>query len=168
MLKKSQIPSAVTLIRLVIAPVLFYMILENQYILSVFLLIFAGFTDILDGYLARKLDATSDKGAYLDVITDFILIITGFVAFIIKSWYDPLILILIITMFLLFVGTSGLKKPIYDPMGKYIGGYLMLMILISLLFIEAQIRQILFILLIFICLTSIITRLFFFISKADS
>ena len=82
------------------------------------------------------------------------------------GWYDPLIMGLIITMFLLFVATSGLKKPVYDPLGKYLGAYLMLMILISLIFPELVIRQFLLILLIIICLTSVLTRLFFFMRRS--
>ncbi|NYB51091.1 MAG: CDP-alcohol phosphatidyltransferase family protein [Methanobacteriaceae archaeon] len=160
MLKKSQIPSSITLIRLFIAPVIFYTILADEYILSAVLLIFAGFTDFLDGYLARKLDAASDKGAYLDVIIDFIMIIASFVAFVLKSWYDPLIVMLIITMFLIFIGTSSLKKPVYDPIGKYLGAYLMFMILFSLLFPLNLIREILLAILIVVCITSIISRFF--------
>jgi CDP-diacylglycerol--glycerol-3-phosphate 3-phosphatidyltransferase/cardiolipin synthase len=131
------------------------------FLISVSILVLALITDVLDGYIARKLDVTSDMGAYLDVTSDFVLIVVCFLAYVIKGWYDPLILLLIIAMFLLFVATSGLKKPVYDPMGKYLGGYLMLMILVSILFPEFVVRQILFIVLILICLTSVLTRFFF-------
>jgi len=158
---QSYIPNILTSVRFVAAPLFFYTFLNDLFLISVSILVLALITDVLDGYIARKLDVTSDMGAYLDVTSDFVLIVACFLAYVIKGWYDPLILLLIIAMFLLFVATSGLKKPVYDPLGKYLGGYLMLMILISILFPEFVVRQILFIVLILICLTSVLTRFFF-------
>ncbi len=82
------------------------------------IIIFTGVTDALDGYIARKLGATSDIGAYLDVISDFIFILACFLAYTINGWYDPLVLLLIIIMFCMFIGTSGLKKTCLRPGGK--------------------------------------------------
>jgi len=165
---KSHIPNALTSFRFIAALLFFYAFLNDLFLTSVSILILALITDAVDGYIARKLDATSDIGAYLDVTADFILIVTCFLAYVIQGWYDPLILLLIIAMFLLFVATSGLKKPVYDPMGKYLGAYLMLMVFISLLFPEFVVRQILFILLILICLTSVLTRFLFIRRSNDS
>ena len=167
MLYKSHLPNALTSARFLAGPIFFYAFLNGLFIVSLFILVFSGITDVLDGYVARKMGTSSDKGAYLDVVADFLLIIFCFWAYVIRGWYDPLIMGLIITMFLLFVATSGLKKPVYDPMGKYLGAYLMLMILISLLFTERVVWQFLLILLIIICLTSVLTRLFFFMRRSD-
>jgi CDP-diacylglycerol--glycerol-3-phosphate 3-phosphatidyltransferase/cardiolipin synthase len=166
MFYKSYIPNALTYFRFIAAALFFYTFFNDFILISLLLIVLAGITDILDGYIARKIDSTSNKGAYLDVISDFALIITCFLAFVIKGWYNPLILILIITMFILFIGTSGLKKPVYDPVGKYLGAYLMVMIFILLLFQEPLIREILLVLLVIIWLVSIISRLYsIFIQK---
>jgi len=164
---KSHIPNALTSIRFLAGPIFFYAFLNGSFSVSIFILVLSGLTDVLDGYVARKMGTSSNKGAYLDVTADFVLIIICFMAYIFKGWYDPLIMGLIITMFLLFVATSGFDKPVYDPVGKYLGAYLMLMILISLLFPEIVLRQVLVILLILICLTSVLTRLFFFMRRSD-
>ncbi|MBI5460282.1 CDP-alcohol phosphatidyltransferase family protein [Methanobacterium sp.] len=164
---KSHIPDGLTSIRFIAAPLFFYAFLNDLFLVSLFILILSGITDVLDGYVARKMGTSSNKGAYLDVTADFALIVICFLAYIIKGWYDPLILVLIIAMFLLFVATSGLEKPVYDPLGKYLGAYLMLMIFISLIFPEIVLRQVLLILLILICLTSVLTRLFFFMRRSD-
>jgi len=165
---KSHIPNGLTAIRFIAAPLFFYAFLNDLYLVSLFILILSGITDVLDGYVARKMGTSSNKGAYLDVTADFALIVICFLAYIIKGWYDPLILVLIIAMFLLFVATSGFEKPVYDPLGKYLGAYLMLMIFISLIFPEIVLRQVLIIFLILICLTSVLTRLFFFMRRSDS
>jgi CDP-diacylglycerol--glycerol-3-phosphate 3-phosphatidyltransferase/cardiolipin synthase len=166
MFYKSYIPNALTYFRFIAAALFFYTFFNDFILISLLLIVLAGITNILDGNIARKIDSTSNKGAYLDVISDFALIITCFLAFVIKGWYNPLILILIITMFILFIGTSGLKKPVYDPVGKYLGAYLMVMIFILLLFQEPLIREILLVLLVIIWLVSIISRLYsIFIQK---
>lgn len=157
---KSNFPNFLTLNRIIIAPIFLYTFLNNLYLVSILILIFAGLTDVMDGYIARKIGVTSDIGAYLDVASDFIFIFTCFLAYIIKGWYDPLILILIMIMFLLFIGTSSIKKPVYDPVGKYLGTYLMVMIFMSLLFPENLVRQILLILLVLFSLISVFSRLF--------
>ncbi len=164
---KSHIPNGLTSIRFIAGPLFFYAFLNDLFLVSLCILVLSGITDALDGYVARKMGTSSDKGAYLDVTADFLLIVICFLAYIIRGWYDPLILVLIIAMFLLFVATSGFKKPVYDPLGKYLGAYLMLMIFISLIFPEIVLRQVLLIILILICLTSVLTRLFFFMRRSD-
>jgi phosphatidylglycerophosphate synthase len=158
MFNKSQIPSGVTLIRLFLTPIFFLLVLSDQYFLSVLILALAGFTDFLDGYLARRLGFESNTGAFLDVVADFVLILTGFLAFIIKGWYDPLILLLIIFMFILFIASSGREKPVYDPVGKYLGSYLMGMMFVSIIIPEPIIRLILLIILALMSIISIISR----------
>ena len=164
---KSYIPNGLTSIRFIAAPILFYAFLSNLFLISVTILVIAAITDVLDGYIARKMGSATNVGSYLDVTADFALIITTFGAFVIKGWYDPLILMLITIMFILFIGTSGLIKPLYDPVGKYLGAYLMGMILISLLFPEPLIREILLVLLIIFCLASIISRFSIFLRSND-
>lgn len=165
---RSYIPNILTSIRLIAAPLFLYTFLNGLFLISLSLLLLALITDVFDGYIARKLDVTSDMGAYLDVTADFILIVTCYLAYVIRGWYDPLILALIIAMFSLFVATSGLKKPVYDPMGKYLGGYLMLMAFISLLFPSIFLRKILLLLMVIICLVSIITRFSVFVRRSNN
>ncbi|HMK53397.1 MAG TPA: CDP-alcohol phosphatidyltransferase family protein [Methanobacteriaceae archaeon] len=165
MLKKYYMPSAVTLLRLLAAPLFLYLFFDNQYVLSLIILILAGFTDLLDGYLARKMNATSNMGAYLDVTVDFILIMTCFMAFVIKGWYDPLILLIIVAMFILFVATSGLKKPVYDPVGKYLGAFLMGMIFLSIIFYWDSLWNVLSVLIALFSIISVGSRLFFFLKR---
>jgi CDP-diacylglycerol---serine O-phosphatidyltransferase len=45
---------------------------EEKWELAVILIVIAGFLDVVDGRLARLLKATSDFGAYLDSLADFI------------------------------------------------------------------------------------------------
>lgn len=52
---------------------------ESNYLAALVLFIFAGLTDYLDGYLARKYNAVSELGEILDPIADKILIVFIFI-----------------------------------------------------------------------------------------
>ena len=65
-----------TLSRIFIAIIIFIMLMFNSYYFSACILFFiAGITDYLDGFLARKFNASSQIGEILDPIADKILII---------------------------------------------------------------------------------------------
>lgn len=161
MSSKSYLPSAVTCLRFIATPLFFFSFSGGQYIISLLIIVFAGVTDILDGYLARRMDSTSTLGAYLDVTADFTLIFVSFLAFVVRGWYDSWVLLLISTLFVVFLASSRLKKPIYDPVGKYLGSFLMGMILLSLLFPQPFLRQILLIILVLLSIISLISRFIF-------
>jgi CDP-diacylglycerol--glycerol-3-phosphate 3-phosphatidyltransferase/cardiolipin synthase len=160
-LNKSQIPNFLSLGRFIAAPVIFYALLNNLFLFSFIVMVIAAITDVLDGYIARKIDGFTDFGSYLDVTADFAIIIIVFLAFVINGWYDPLVLLLIIIMFALFIATSNLKQPIYDPIGKYLGTYLILMIFLSILFFESILINILLLIFVLFCLISVFSRLFY-------
>ena len=65
-----------TISRIFLGPIIFIMLALNlSDVLALLLFFLAGFTDYVDGYLARKYDATSQIGEILDPIADKILII---------------------------------------------------------------------------------------------
>lgn len=158
---KSYIPSAVTGLRFISAPLFFYTFINGEYTFSSLIILFAGVTDILDGYLARHMNATSNLGAYLDVAADFILVFFSFSALAVGGWYPYWVLGLISFIFILFIATSSSKKPIYDPVGKYLGSYLMGMVFLSVLFPQEFSRQILLAILVLLTIISILSRILY-------
>jgi cardiolipin synthase len=71
-------PNQLTLLRLVFVPFIATSVLENDYRTAIVLLLLAGFTDALDGYLARKMNQKTVLGQYLDPIVDKMLLSTLF------------------------------------------------------------------------------------------
>jgi len=159
------IPSGISSLRIVLAPLLAYTFINDLKVWAISLFLLAVLTDILDGYLARKLNASSNFGAYLDTFADFILILTAFSAFVNKGLYPFWILILIVFMFLQFILTSGLKMPIYDPLGKYYGSLLFAGVGITLLFPVNTICNILLVIIVVFSIISLINRLLFIIRR---
>jgi cardiolipin synthase len=75
-----NLPNLLTLLRLLLVPVIVYLIVEGRYLLGGWLFGLAAFTDILDGWAARGLKLTSPVGAYLDPIADKCLLSGAFLA----------------------------------------------------------------------------------------
>jgi len=68
-----NIPNFVSLIRLLMAPVLVWLALNQQHEWFIYALIFTVFTDVLDGFLARILNQITKMGSHLDSWGDFVI-----------------------------------------------------------------------------------------------
>ncbi len=77
-----NMPNLLTLIRILIIPVLIFFYfapIRNSNEIVTFLFVFAGITDWLDGYLARKLNQGSPFGAFLDPVADKLIVATALI-----------------------------------------------------------------------------------------
>ena len=71
------IPNILTLLRIALIPMLvivYFSSIKMAMPLAAILFIIAGLTDLLDGYLARKLNQTSAFGAFLDPVADKLIV----------------------------------------------------------------------------------------------
>lgn len=66
-------PNLVSLLRILIAPVLFAFALLGMETWFLGTLIFSGITDVVDGYLARRFDMITKLGSHLDSWGDFVI-----------------------------------------------------------------------------------------------
>ncbi|MCW3983085.1 MAG: CDP-alcohol phosphatidyltransferase family protein [Candidatus Bathyarchaeota archaeon] len=131
--KKAFVPSGISTLRLVALPLFLYFFTNGATAGCIVVFGFAQLTDLVDGYVARKLGVTSKFGAYFDAATDFVLVTGIFVAFTLSNYYSAWILLLIVASFTQFIVTSRFHKKLYDPLGKYIGSVLYLAIGLTLL-----------------------------------
>lgn len=72
-----NIPNSLTLLRIVLIPVfvlVFYLPFKWSNFAACFIFSFAAITDLLDGYLARKLGQISALGEFLDPVADKLMI----------------------------------------------------------------------------------------------
>jgi len=71
-----NLPNLVSFIRILLAPGLFYFAFTQQPYWFIGLLLFAEFTDVLDGFLARTLNQITKMGSHLDSWGDFVIYTT--------------------------------------------------------------------------------------------
>jgi CDP-diacylglycerol--glycerol-3-phosphate 3-phosphatidyltransferase len=71
-----NLPNFVSFIRILLAPVLFYFALTEKPVWFLATLMFSGFTDVLDGFLARTLHQITEMGSRLDSWGDFTIYTT--------------------------------------------------------------------------------------------
>lgn len=95
-----HLPNILTLIRILLTPLFIYFLFwggVNGYPWALAIFIAAGVTDIIDGYLARRLMVESTIGKMLDPIADKILVLSAFISFfsmeLIYAWMVGLIIL---------------------------------------------------------------------------
>lgn len=71
-----NLPNFVSCIRILLAPVLFYFAFTHKPVWFLAALMFSGFTDVLDGFLARTLHQITALGSRLDSWGDFTIYTT--------------------------------------------------------------------------------------------
>jgi len=70
-----NIPNTITILRILLVPVLVYFLLHGEYRAAILVLVVAGISDALDGFIARRFDIRTYLGSVLDPLADKILII---------------------------------------------------------------------------------------------
>ena len=75
-----NIPNFITLGRVILVPVIFYLLVSNETKAAFFVFVLAGVSDGIDGYLAKRFGWETELGAYLDPMADKLLLVSMFVA----------------------------------------------------------------------------------------
>jgi cardiolipin synthase (CMP-forming) len=73
------VPNILTLARILLTPLLVWLLLDGDLQLALLVFLIAGLTDGLDGMIARLFDQKTKLGAYLDPLADKILLVSSFI-----------------------------------------------------------------------------------------
>lgn len=114
-----NIANALTAVRIVLVPVVAYMLISGRFRTALFIFAVCGVSDALDGLLARWLRQRTVVGFYLDPVADKLLIATSFIVLaivkVIPDWLTVLVIsrdIFILAgsfLILLLIGSEGIK-----------------------------------------------------------
>ncbi len=108
---KKQIPMWLTFSRMVVCP--FFVVLLHQKAplwswIAAGLFLVSSSTDFFDGYYARKFDAISNFGKFMDPIADKILVATVLILLIPSGKIEPLLVILLLARDILIGGIRAI------------------------------------------------------------
>lgn len=115
-----NIPNLLTLFRLILIPCFIFVFFsqsQNSLLHSILIFLLAGFTDFLDGYIARKYKIVTKVGIVLDPLADKLMLVTVLTCLLIKSYIPAWVLIVIAAkeLFMIFCGLFLYKKGTVIP-----------------------------------------------------
>lgn len=108
-----NIPNILTIFRLLVLPIFGYFLFIEEYTVSVIIFVVAGFSDILDGYIARKYNMVTPWGKLADPMADKLMQITALIILTYHNKLDYRILLIIVTKeALMVIGSIILYKKL--------------------------------------------------------
>ncbi len=114
-----NIPNIITISRALLVPfICYFLYFDNLFkiIIAIFLLLIASLTDTFDGIIARKLNQTTEFGAFFDPLADKILIWGVYLGFLVKPFFNNMwffiLLIIIRDIFVTFLRYHSKKQNI--------------------------------------------------------
>lgn len=98
-----NIPNILTGMRLLMIPFFGYFIWIEEYVIGAILFLMAGFTDFLDGYIARKFKLVTNFGKVADPIADKLMQVTALALLAYRGRIPVLILLILATKEILMI-----------------------------------------------------------------
>lgn len=86
------VPNVFTFSRVIFGVIALILLIKGYTISAFILYVIGAFTDMFDGYFARKLKQTSDIGSFLDALCDRIFVLLIFFGLLISGKFDGTIL----------------------------------------------------------------------------
>ena len=137
-----NIPNLLTLSRIVLVPFLIVLLSNQHFFYSFLVYTIAGFTDALDGFIARYFNARSRLGAILDPIADKCLMVAMFVTlstlYTVPFWLMVIVVLrdvfIVIGYCLLLISTKKIDlKPLWlSKLNTIVQFLYILLVLVSL------------------------------------
>jgi cardiolipin synthase len=142
-----QLPNMLTTMRLLLSIPICLLILDENYAVVLWIALVAGISDGLDGWLARRLNVTSQFGAILDPLSDKVMLSGAYACFAIVGllpWWVAIVVvgrdILIVCGALLYHALFGRYEMEPSSWGK---GSTFVQILFALALIGQQVKPVL-------------------------
>ncbi len=133
-----NIPNIISAFRLLLVGVFAYCFFKAKYALCIAIYLTAFFSDLLDGYLARRNNWITDVGKVLDPLADKLMLLTAMACFYIGGWL-PLYMLVVVAakeLVMLLGGALLFKRGVVvcaDWFGKSATGFFTASVLATLL-----------------------------------
>jgi cardiolipin synthase len=110
-----NIPNTITLGRIVLVPLLVWLIIDHEMFAAFLVFMLAGLSDAADGYLAKRFGWHTELGAYLDPIADKALLVTIYVTLGLAGHLPVWLVIAVVSRDILIVGAVLLAWMMSRP-----------------------------------------------------
>lgn len=110
-----SIPNLITLGRILLVPILIWVITSGEMRIAFLLFLAAGVSDAVDGFLAKRFGMATELGAYLDPLADKAMIVSIYVALGIAEAIPRWLVILVVSRDVMIVGAVILSWVVDKP-----------------------------------------------------
>ena len=114
--RRLTIPNLITIGRLLLVPMIVWLIVTGQSAAAFVVFILAGVSDAVDGFLARTFDLHSELGSYLDPLADKALLVSIYISLAVLAEVPLWVVILVVSRDLFIVGAVVLSWMLGQPM----------------------------------------------------
>jgi cardiolipin synthase len=111
-----SIPNLITLGRILLVPVVVWVITSGEMRIAFFLFLAAGISDAVDGFLAKNFHMASELGAYLDPLADKALIVSIYIALGVAGALPIFLVILVVSRDIMIISAFLLSWLVGRPM----------------------------------------------------
>jgi cardiolipin synthase len=111
-----NIPNSLTLLRIVLVPLVVWLIIAHEMLAAFLLFLFAGLSDAADGFLAKRYNWNTELGAYLDPIADKALLVSIYVTLGLAGQLPVWLVIAVVSRDVLIVGAVVLSWMLSRPL----------------------------------------------------
>jgi cardiolipin synthase len=111
-----NIPNSLTLGRIVLVPLIVWLIITHEMTAAFLMFLLAGLSDAADGFLAKRYGWRSELGAYLDPIADKALLVSIYVTLGFASHLPVWLVIAVVSRDILIVGAVVLSWMLSRPL----------------------------------------------------
>ncbi len=110
----SQIPNIITVLRILLVLPTSWMLWHERYLEAFVLMLIAGLSDALDGFLARRFNWMSKLGATLDPLADKFLVAAMFIIFTWQGYIPLWVAIIVLFRDFTIIAGAGVYKMLYE------------------------------------------------------
>lgn len=110
-----SLPNLITVGRIVLVPVVIWAITQGHMMLAFWVFVAAGISDAIDGFIAKRFNAQTEFGAYLDPIADKALLMSIYVTLSIEMLLPRWIVIAVVSRDIMIMGAVILSWIMNKP-----------------------------------------------------
>jgi cardiolipin synthase (CMP-forming) len=110
-----SVPNLLTIARILMVPLLIWLIISGKFGLSFALFVAAGITDAIDGFIAKNYDSVTELGAYLDPLADKLLLVSIYVVLGLQGFLPDWLVILVVSRDVMIIGAVILSWLVGKP-----------------------------------------------------
>ncbi|MBY0531279.1 MAG: CDP-alcohol phosphatidyltransferase family protein [Xanthobacteraceae bacterium] len=110
-----SLPNLITVGRIILVPVVIWAITSGNMLLAFWVFVAAGISDAVDGFIAKRFNAQTEFGAYLDPIADKALLMSIYVTLSIEGLLPRWIVIAVVSRDIMIMGAVVLSWIMNKP-----------------------------------------------------